>query len=48
LVPDLVSALFVEAITWWLDHARPYTPREIATRCALLASAFFKEASTWQ
>ena len=47
-VPDLVSALFVEAITWWLEQGRPYTPREIATRTALLASALFKEASTWR
>src|SRR6266508_4858910 len=47
-VPDMVSALFVEAITWWLKQRRPYTPREIATRSALLASALFKEASTWQ
>jgi len=47
-VPDLVSALFVEAITWWLEQGRPYTPREIATRSALLAQALFKEASTWQ
>ena len=46
-VPDLVSTLFVEAITWWLEQGRPYTPREIATRTALLASALFKEASTW-
>jgi AcrR family transcriptional regulator len=47
-VPDLASTLFVEAITWWLEHARPYTPREIATRSALLASALLKEASTWR
>ena len=47
-VPDLVSALFVEAITWWLEQGRPYPPREIATRTALLAAALFKEASTWQ
>jgi AcrR family transcriptional regulator len=47
-VPDLVSALFVEAITWWLEQGRPYTPKEIATRTALLASALFKEASSWQ
>ena len=47
-VPDLVSAMFVEAITWWLEQGRPYTPREIATRCALLASAVFKEIHTWQ
>ncbi|HEY6542983.1 MAG TPA: TetR/AcrR family transcriptional regulator [Ktedonobacteraceae bacterium] len=47
-VPDLVSAMFVEAITWWLEQGRPYTPREIATRSALLAAALFKEASAWQ
>ncbi|TMD41824.1 MAG: TetR/AcrR family transcriptional regulator, partial [Chloroflexi bacterium] len=29
-------------------HGRPYTTKEIATRSALLASALFKEASTWQ
>jgi AcrR family transcriptional regulator len=46
-VPDLVSAMFVETITWWLEHGRPYTPKEIATRAALLASVLFKEASTW-
>jgi hypothetical protein len=38
----------VEAITWWLEQGRPYTPRAIATRTALLAAALFKEASTWQ
>ncbi len=48
LVPDLVSTLFVQAITWWLEQGKPYTPKEIATRCSLLASALFKEASTWQ
>ena len=47
-VPDLVAAMFVEAITWWLEQGQPYTPREIATRSALLAAALFKEASTWQ
>ncbi len=47
-VPDIVSTMFVEAITWWLEQGRPYTPKEIATRSALLASALFKEASTWQ
>ena len=47
-VPDLVSTMLVEAITWWLELGRPYTPKEIATRTALLASALFKEASIWQ
>ncbi|HLW00607.1 MAG TPA: TetR/AcrR family transcriptional regulator [Ktedonobacterales bacterium] len=46
-VPDLVSTLFVEAITWWLEQGKPYTPREIATRTSRLSAALFKEASTW-
>src|SRR5579859_4914017 len=36
-VPVLVSTMFVEANIWWLEHGRPYTPKEIATRAALLA-----------
>lgn len=47
LVPDLVSTMLVEAITWWLEQGRPSTPREMATRCTLLVSALFKEVSTW-
>ena len=47
-VPDLVATMFVEAITWWLEQERPYPPKEIAMRCALLVSAIFKETSTWQ
>jgi hypothetical protein len=46
-VPDMVAALLVEAITWWLDHGRPYSPKAMATRAALLASALICEASTW-
>ncbi len=47
-VPDLVSTMFVEAITWWLEQGRPYPPQEIARRTSLLVSAIFKETSTWQ
>ena len=47
-VPDLASAMLVEAIVWWLEHGRPYTATEIASRCARLASALFKEVSAWQ
>jgi AcrR family transcriptional regulator len=47
-VSDLVSALFVEAIAWWLEQGCPCTPEGIATRTSLLAAAIFKEASTWQ
>jgi AcrR family transcriptional regulator len=46
-VPDLVAAMIVEAITWWLEQGQPYTPKELATKTALLASAVFREASTW-
>ncbi len=46
-VPDLVAAMLVEAITWWLEQGQPYTPKELATKTALLASAVFREASTW-
>jgi AcrR family transcriptional regulator len=46
-VPDLVSAMFVEAITWWLEQGQPYTPKELATKTALLAASVFREASTW-
>ncbi len=48
LVPDLVSTLLVEAITWWLEQGKPYPPQEMARRCALLVSAIFKETSTWE
>ncbi len=47
-VPDLVSAMLVEAITWWLEQGQPYPPKELATKTALLASAVFREARTWQ
>lgn len=47
LVPDLVSAMLVEAITWWLEQGRSCMPREIATRSSLLMSALFREVSTW-
>jgi AcrR family transcriptional regulator len=46
-VPDLVAAMLVEAITWWLEQEQPYSPKELATKTALLASAVFREASTW-
>jgi|SRR5579859_3415111 len=46
-VPDLIAAMFVEAITWWLAQGQPYPPKELATKTALLASAVFRQASTW-
>jgi AcrR family transcriptional regulator len=46
-VSDLVAAMVVEAITWWLEQGQLYTPKELAVKTALLASAVFREASTW-
>ena len=48
LVPNLVATMLVEAITWWLEQGRPYSPEEIASRCMMMAGAIFKETSTWQ
>jgi AcrR family transcriptional regulator len=45
---NLIVTMLVEAITWWLENGRPYTPQEIARRCVFLASAIFTETSTWQ
>jgi hypothetical protein len=47
-VSDLVVTMFVEAITWWLEQGRPYSPQEITERCAQLVSAIYKETNTWQ
>ncbi len=44
---DLLAAVCVESITWWLEHGRPYTAQEMARRCAFLASAIFKEIDSW-
>lgn len=46
-VLDLIATMMVEAITWWLEQGRPYTTQEITRRCVFLASAVFKETSTW-
>jgi AcrR family transcriptional regulator len=46
-VANLVVTMFVEAITWWLEHGRPYSSQEMARRSVLLVSAIFKETSSW-
>src|SRR5512133_2740429 len=45
---NLLVTMLVEAITWWLEHGRPYSPQEIARRCIFLATAIYTETSTWQ
>ena len=47
-VTDLTVTMLVEAIAWWLEQGRPYTPQEITVRCTNIATAIYKEASIWQ
>ena len=47
-VRDIIATMMVETITWWLEKGRPYTPKEMAWRCASLASAIFTETNAWQ
>jgi AcrR family transcriptional regulator len=44
---NLLVTMLVEAITWWLEHGRPFTPQEIARRCISLATAIYTETSSW-
>jgi AcrR family transcriptional regulator len=47
LVPTLLSAMFVQTITWWLENDRPSTPHQIADQSSKLAAAILTEASSW-
>ena len=47
LIPDVIATMFVEAITWWLEHGKPFPPQEMARRGVALVGAIFKETSTW-
>jgi AcrR family transcriptional regulator len=47
-IADIIVTLLVEAITWWLEHDRPFSSEEMARRCTFLASAIYTEASTWK
>lgn len=47
-ITALLASLFVDAITWWLEQERPYTPQEMALYCSRLAGSIFEEAGTWQ
>lgn len=47
-VRDVIATMMVETITWWLERGRPYSSKEMAWRCASLASAIFMETSAWQ
>ncbi len=44
---DLIAAMFVESIAWWLERGRPFTAQEMAGRSGSLAFAIFKETNAW-
>jgi len=47
LVSEVLGAMFVQSITWWLDNGRPSSPREIAVQTAGLARVIIAEANSW-
>lgn len=47
LVPTLISGMFVQSITWWLENDRPSPPHEIADQSAKIAAAILAEANGW-
>ena len=47
-VPALIAAQLVDAITWWLEQGRPYTPRELATYCYRLMCSTLREVNVWE
>jgi AcrR family transcriptional regulator len=47
-VPAMIAAQLVDAITWWLEQEKPYTPRQIAKYCYRLMCAILKDVPTWE
>lgn len=47
LVPTVLGAMFVQTITWWLEHGRPTSPRTIAEQTAQIAAAIYAQADDW-
>jgi AcrR family transcriptional regulator len=47
-VPAQLAALLVDAIAWWLEQGRPYTPRQIATYYYRMMCSILKDVPTWE
>jgi AcrR family transcriptional regulator len=47
-IPALIAAQLVDAITWWLEQGRPYTPGHIATYWYRLMCSTLREVSVWE
>lgn len=46
--PTLLAGLLIDAITWWLEHGKPYPPRHMATYCHRLVLSNLREMSKWE
>ena len=44
----LLAALMIDAVTWWLEQGRPYTPRQLATYCSHMVASIVRDASKWE
>jgi hypothetical protein len=47
-VPMLLAGQMLDSISWWLEHDRPYPPKQIAGYCHRLIIASLREANTWE
>jgi AcrR family transcriptional regulator len=48
MVPDIVAAMLIEAVVWWLENGKPYSSQEMTNRCLMLVSAVFAETRNWK
>lgn len=44
---NLLAALIVDSIVWWLEQGKHCSPRQMATRCSRLALSMCREVSLW-
>jgi AcrR family transcriptional regulator len=47
-VAVLLAGLLVDAITWWLEQGKPYSPSQAATYCSRLIYVILEEATKWE
>lgn len=47
-VPAMIAAQLMDAVTWWLEHGRPYAPEQIATYCFRMMCSTLREVSAWE
>jgi AcrR family transcriptional regulator len=48
LVPALIAAQVIDSTTWWLEHGKPYSPRQMATFCYRVMCSILKDVPKWE